>query len=52
MHKVESILENEMHKVLWNFEIQTNHLFPAKRPNQVIVNKKKKILPNSGLCCP
>ena len=31
MHKPKSVLENEMHKVLWNFEIQTVHLIPARR---------------------
>ena len=26
MHKLESVQENKMHKILWDFEIQTNHL--------------------------
>ena len=26
MHKPESVLENKVHKILWDFEIQTNHL--------------------------
>ena len=25
MHNPESVLENEMHKLLWDFEIQTDH---------------------------
>ena len=29
-HKPESILENEMHKLLWDFEIQTVHLISAR----------------------
>ena len=29
---LESVLENERHKVLWDFEIQTGHLISARRP--------------------
>ena len=32
MYKLESVQKNETHKILWNFEIQTNHLIPATRP--------------------
>ena len=42
MHNSESVLENETHKVLWDFEIQTDHLRSARRPDIVIVNNKKK----------
>ena len=42
MHKPESILENEAHKILLNFQVQTGHLIPARRPDVVILNKKKK----------
>ena len=53
MHKPESILENETHKTPWDFVIQTDHLILARRPNLVIIYKKKKQnLMNSGLCCP
>ena len=50
MHKLESILENEMHKILWDFEIQTDPLIPAWKPDLVIINKKKEILLYSRLC--
>ena len=33
--------DNEMHKILWDFEIQTDHPIPTKRPNPVLINKKK-----------
>ena len=33
MHKPESILENEMHKTFWDFEIQTDHWIQARRPD-------------------
>ena len=45
MHYQESVLENETHKLRWDFEIQTGLLMTARRPNQVIEynnNKKKK----------
>ena len=56
MHKLESILENETYKTLWDFEIQTVHRIPPKRPALVIINnnkkKEKKTQLNSRLCCP
>ena len=42
MHKPESVLENETHKLYWGFEIQTDHLISAKRPDLIIIKKKKK----------
>ena len=48
MHKPESVLENGMHKVIWDFEIQTDHLSSARRPGLVIVNKKQQQQKNSG----
>ena len=42
MHNPESIPENETHKRLWDFQIQTDHLISARRPNLVIVNKKRE----------
>ena len=32
MHKSESVRVNETHKILLDFEIQTDHLIPARRP--------------------
>ena len=37
----ESDLENETHKLLWDFEIQMDHLIPVRIPDFVIVNIKK-----------
>ena len=42
MHNTKSILENEMHKILWDFEIQTNHLILARWPDLKIVNNKRE----------
>ena len=42
MHNQESILENGTHKLLWDFEIQTDHQISARRPDLVRIKKKKK----------
>ena len=39
---IHSVQENATHKLLWDFNIQTNHLIPARRPDLIIINKKKK----------
>ena len=42
MHNPESVLENEMYKLIWDFEIQTDHQILVRRPDLAIVKKKKK----------
>ena len=34
--------ENATHEHLWDFNIQTDHLIPARRPDLIIINKKKR----------
>ena len=41
MHSPAPVLENATHKLLWEFNIQTDHLIPARRPD-LIINKKKR----------
>ena len=41
MHKPESVLENEKHELLWDFEIQMDRLISARRLDLVIINKKR-----------
>ena len=41
MLKPESVLENETHKILWDFEMQTDNPIPARRPDLLLINKKK-----------
>ena len=36
------VLENDTHILLWDFNIQTDHLIPAWRPGLIIINKKKR----------
>ena len=40
MHNPALVLENEAHKLLWDFNIQTDNLTPARRPDLIISNKK------------
>ena len=42
MHHPTSVLENETNELLWNFDLQTDHLISARRPDLIIINKKKK----------
>ena len=42
MHNPAPVLENNTHKLLWDFNIQTDHLISARRPDLIIINKKKK----------
>ena len=42
MHNPAPVLENDTHKLLWDFNIQTDHLIPARRPGLIIINNKKK----------
>ena len=42
MNKSESLLENETHKNLWDFEIKKDHLISARRLNLMLIDKKKK----------
>ena len=37
MHKPALVLENEIRRILRDFEIQTDHLIPVRRPNLVII---------------
>ena len=42
MHNPGPVLENNTHKLLWNFDIHTDHLNSARRPDLIIINKKKR----------
>ena len=40
MQKPDFILENEMHKIPWGFEIKTDNLIPIRRPDLELIQKK------------
>ena len=41
-HEPESVLESEDYKILWDFSIQTDHVIEARRPDLVVVDKKRR----------
>ena len=43
MHNPAPHLENDTHKPLWDFNIQTDHLIPTRRSGLIIINKKRRI---------
>ena len=43
IHHPAPVLENNTHKLLWDFNIQTDCLIPDRRPALIIINKKKRI---------
>ena len=40
-HESESVLDYEDYKILWDLNIQTNHVIEARRPDLVVVDKKE-----------
>ena len=42
MHSLAPVLENDTHKLLWDFNIPTDHLISARRPDLIITNNTKK----------
>ena len=40
MHNPAPVQENATHKLLWDFNIQTDQLIPARTPDLIIINKK------------
>ena len=43
MHNPAPVVENDAHKLLWDFNIQTDQLILARRPDLKIFNKKKRV---------
>ena len=42
MHNPVPVLENDSHKLLWDFNIQMDNLIPARGSDLIIINNKKK----------
>ena len=42
MHNPAPVLENDAHKLLWDFDIHTDHLISTRRSDLTIINKKKR----------
>ena len=42
MHNPAAFLENDKHKILWDFDIQTDNLISTRRQDLIVINKNKK----------
>ena len=49
MHNPAPVLENATHKLLWDFNMQTDHLIPVRRPDLILINKKREFAKLSTL---
>ena len=49
MHNPASIVENDTHKLRWDFEIHVDHLILARWPELIIINKKREFAKLSTL---
>ena len=38
MHNPAHVPENDTHKLLWDFDIRTDHLISARKPDLIIIN--------------
>ena len=52
MHNPESVLNNDTHKLLWDFKTQTDHLISARETKPYNNQQKRENLQDCGLCCP
>ena len=52
MHNAAAVLENDTHKLLWDFDIQKDHLISARRLDLVISTKKKRTCKIVNLAVP
>ena len=50
MHNPAAVIENDSHKLLWDFDIHQDHLISARRPNLIIINNKKKKKKKKRIC--
>ena len=44
MHNPAPVLENDPHKLQWDFNLQTDHQIPARRPDLIVINKNRREL--------
>ena len=50
MHNPAPVLENDTDKLLWDFNIQTDHLIPARRPDLIIINNNNNNNNKKRIC--
>ena len=50
-HTPEGVIENEEVKVLWDINVQCDNVIEARRPNIIVIDKKKAKWDNHRHCC-
>ena len=40
-HEPETVIENEKSKILWDMNMQTDHVIEVRRPDMVVIDKAK-----------
>ena len=50
MHNPAPILENDAQKLLWDFDIQTDHVISAREPDLIIIKNQKKKKEKKRIC--
>ena len=50
-HTREGVIENEEVKVLWDINVQCDNVIEARRPNIIVIDKKKAKGDNHRHCC-
>ena len=43
MHNPAPVLENNTYKLLWDFDVHTDHWISARKPDLMVINKNKRI---------
>ena len=51
MHNLASVLENDTHELPWDFDIETDHLISARRPDLIMIKKRERIRKIDDFCC-
>ena len=41
-HQPDTVTENDRCKLLWDFDVQTDHVIQARRPDVIVIDKEKK----------
>ena len=49
MHNLTPVIEDRTHKLLWDFDIHTDYLISARKPDLIIINKKREFAKLSTL---
>ena len=49
-HQPEAVQENERYKILWDFNIQTDHVIEARRPDIIVIDKETKFAKIIDFC--